>query len=808
MAILSNINDLFRVDSAGAVYFATSAGANLQVLQSVGTGGSPIWVDVDDIIGGPYLPIAGGVLEGATSTDTGINFTVGGNLFVTGTSTLTGALSGTTGSFSGLVSGITPTAAANFTTKNYVDNLSPPGGPYLPLTGGTMANTNLVTNMNADLIDGYSSASLWRSDGGVWNPSSNITLGQSANGQEWSFDITRNGYTGGYWQVWDSSNSTMLKVDAVTGKVHAPYNFVGALEGNATTATTLQTARTIAGVSFNGSANISLNNNAITNGAGYTTNTGNGTVTSVATGSGLTGGTITTTGTLSVDSTVLRTTASQTITGANYFNANRNTTSSSPPLQVYGTNSGAIMAFHRGGYFAVNFGLDSDNVMRIGGWSAAQNLWQLDMNGHNTVSGSSRAPIFYDSNDTSYFLNPSTSGGNALKTIGDWRQTSDAWSGEVGGKMQYHGTNWYIQAGASFIYRNAGGSNQFYVDNTGTGAITNYLTGNNSLRSPIFYDSNNTGYYLDPASTSVLNGLTVQGYTLFGAGLSTGSWYGDLGSYGYTRETGLTMTGGSEFVVLSKNGQGSTLVDGAYLAYESANGFFGSSTSSYGNLTGIQATAANTLTVKQLDGGAAILSVTQDVRAPIFYDSANTAYYTRPASSSYINTLQTAGQIQVGASGSSFLYLGGTSGNYFRFHTNNADTYLDMNCGNIYWRQGASTRFYFYTTTANMTINGSLTQNSDIRVKENIVEISDCISKIQAIRGVYYNRTDFNTDITKIGVIAQEVEEVLPELILEAPDTGLKSVAYAELTAVLINAVKEQQVIIDDLKSRIEILEL
>lgn len=46
---------------------------------------------------------------------------------------------------------------------------------------------------------------------------------------------------------------------------------VAALEGNATTASTLQTARTIAGVSFNGSQNISLNNNAITNGAGYIT---------------------------------------------------------------------------------------------------------------------------------------------------------------------------------------------------------------------------------------------------------------------------------------------------------------------------------------------------------------------------------------------------------------------------------------------------------------------------------------------------------------------------------------------------------
>ena len=49
---------------------------------------------------------------------------------------------------------------------------------------------------------------------------------------------------------------------------------VAALEGNATTASTLQTARTIAGVSFNGSQNISLNNNAITNGAGYITSSG------------------------------------------------------------------------------------------------------------------------------------------------------------------------------------------------------------------------------------------------------------------------------------------------------------------------------------------------------------------------------------------------------------------------------------------------------------------------------------------------------------------------------------------------------
>ena len=160
------------------------------------------------------------------------------------------------------------------------------------------------------------------------------------------------------------------------------------------------------------------------------------------------------------------------------------------------------------------------------------------------------------------------------------------------------------------------------------------------------------------------------------------------------------------------------------------------------------------------------------------------------------------------SSGVADFYLGNyETANFFRFHTNNSDTYFDMNCGNVYWRDGSSIRYRFFPSTANMTINGTLTQNSDIRIKENVVEIDNCISKVQAMRGVYYNRTDFNTEVTKVGVIAQEVEAVLPELILENEDDGLKSVAYSELTAVLINAIKEQQEIIEDLKTRITKLE-
>ena len=87
-------------------------------------------------------------------------------------------------------------------------------------------------------------------------------------------------------------------------------------------------------------------------------------------------------------SAMVQLTATQTITGQKYFRSDRNTTSNSPPLQAYSSGGGgAIMSFHRAGLYAINFGLDSDNVIRIGGWSAATNRFQMDMSGNLTMAG-------------------------------------------------------------------------------------------------------------------------------------------------------------------------------------------------------------------------------------------------------------------------------------------------------------------------------------------------------------------------------------------------------------------------------------
>ena len=110
------------------------------------------------------------------------------------------------------------------------------------LFGTLTGNSSFATN--ADKVDNYHANQLWRSDGATWNPNANVSLNAAANGDEWSFDISRNGHTGCYWHVWDSTHSTLLKVDADSGKVSAPYGFVGNLSGKADTAGTADKAGT------------------------------------------------------------------------------------------------------------------------------------------------------------------------------------------------------------------------------------------------------------------------------------------------------------------------------------------------------------------------------------------------------------------------------------------------------------------------------------------------------------------------------------------------------------------------------------
>jgi hypothetical protein len=99
--------------------------------------------------------------------------------------------------------------------------------------------------------------------------------------------------------------------------------------------------------------------------------------------------------------------------------------------------------------------------------------------------------------------------------------------------------------------------------------------------------------------------------------------------------------------------------------------------------------------------------------------------------------------------------------------------------------------------------------SSDERLKENIKPIQEPVKKTKSISGVEFDWNETLQSIYKghdIGVIAQEIEKVLPELVTTRED-GYKAVKYEKIVALLIEAIKEQQSSIEKLESRIEKLE-
>ena len=92
---------------------------------------------------------------------------------------------------------------------------------------------------------------------------------------------------------------------------------------------------------------------------------------------------------------------------------------------------------------------------------------------------------------------------------------------------------------------------------------------------------------------------------------------------------------------------------------------------------------------------------------------------------------------------------------------------------------------------------------SDRRWKTNLRNVEDPLRKIAAITGYYYNWIDRSDTTTQFGVIAQDVETVLPEIVT-TDASGYKSVDYSKLTALLIEGMKAQQAMIDDLTAQVK----
>ena len=232
-------NNLYLSAPNGTVYLGDGTPTNVEL------GASGTAVDLD-FLGGGTISSNGTTLNFGISGDT-MNLNVSGVTYLwpstlardnevvklAGTQTITGAKTFSSNTvFSGNIAvngGDITTSSATFNIGNTVTT-----GQTLNLgTAATASGSTKAVNLGTGGVSGSTTnINIGSANGGTtiiasptltlpgtinWSPGANFKLNQSANSQEWSFDITRNSFTGGYWQIWDSALQTLFAVYAETG---------------------------------------------------------------------------------------------------------------------------------------------------------------------------------------------------------------------------------------------------------------------------------------------------------------------------------------------------------------------------------------------------------------------------------------------------------------------------------------------------------------------------------------------------------------------------------------------------------------
>ena len=152
-------------------------------------------------------------------------------------------------------------------------------------------------------------------------------------------------------------------------------------------------------------------------------------------------------------------------------------------------------------------------------------------------------------------------------------------------------------------------------------------------------------------------------------------------------------------------------------------------------------------------------------------------------------------------------YLGRTVGvwqtssdgnNRFYFNSNSSTVFGSKN-GYVWKRSDSTANAATLSETGVFTATNDIVAFSDAKLKTNVYTIEHALNTVQSLRGVTFTRVDDNRN--SLGVIAQEVQKVLPEVVNDTD--GTLGVAYGNMVGLLIEAIKEQQIQINDLQNQI-----
>ena len=221
-------------------------------------------------------------------------------------------------------------------------------------------------------------------------------------------------------------------------------------------------------------------------------------------------------------------------------------------------------------------------------------------------------------------------------------------------------------------------------------------------------------------------------------------------------------------------------------------------------LTGISADDANTL-----DG----LDSTQFLRS----DASDSASGVLTLQGSGQNRLVIRNTSNAGSAGINF--SDHASGSYaqsgtFRYVHSDTDSF---GSGNAFIVEGTESALTFYVAGDIKATNEITAYYSDARLKDFKGTIDNALDKVQSLNGYYYTENEtakeigFTNDKVQVGLSAQEVEAVLPEIVTKAPiayedhvEVDYKTVKYDKMVPLLVEAIKEQQTQIDELKAMVQ----
>jgi hypothetical protein len=249
-----------------------------------------------------------------------------------------------------------------------------------------------------------------------------------------------------------------------------------------------------------------------------------------------------------------------------------------------------------------------------------------------------------------------------------------------------------------------------------------------------------------------------------------------------TLGTGGAITSGAGLVIADAGNIGSASdTDAISIASDGAIVMSGASVTASGTLgvTG-ETTLANHLNMGDND----IIKLGASADLQIYHDGSNSRITDSGTGSIIVATSEVQFQNVAGNE----VIMGGLADGAVTLYFNNAPKLATVTGG--------------VNVTGTLTATTNVTVSSDIRLKSNIETIDSALDKVKAMRGVYFDRHD-DKATRAVGVIAQEMQEVMPEVVV-TDDTEDKhlSVAYGNLVGVLIEAVKELSDKVEELEDR------